>query len=201
MPMRSAEMVRTGLVAGRPQGSGMFTSIVPERWRGPIIYVLMSLFVAWHAICLIVGPAPQGSAIAQALRPLIDPYLNLLSLNVKWGFFAPIGSTDEFRYIVVDSTGKAHTFRPTAGLAWYHPGKLWTIDRYRTIAQRPGAYSDRLIGEYCRKHAGLKPVEIKLLQVTQEKDFLPSHYLAGKDPLGPEFATTETLGTKKCPKL
>ena len=70
----------------------MLTSIVPERWRGPIVYVLMSVFVTWHAICLIVGPAPQTSVIGQALRPLVTSYLGLISLNVKWGFFAPIGS-------------------------------------------------------------------------------------------------------------
>lgn len=178
----------------------MLKSIIFERWRGPILYVLMSVFVAWHSVCLIVGPAPQGSALAQALRPLIDPYLDLLSLNVKWGFFAPVGMTTEFRYIVIDGAGSVHTFRPTSGLAWYHPSKLWTIDRYRTIAQRPGVYGHRLIAEYCRKHARLKPVEIKLLQVAQEKDFLPVHHLAGQNPLDPEFATTETLRTEKCPR-
>lgn len=178
----------------------MFTSVVPHRWRGPIVYVLMSVFVTWHAICLIVGPAPQTSVIAQALRPLVSSYLNLISLNVKWGFFAPIGGATEFRYLVVDSAGKVHTFWPTLGLAWYHPGKLWTIDRYRTIMQRPDVYGDHLIAGYCRKHATLKPVEIKLQQVVQVEDLLPSDHLAGKHPLDFEFAATETLRTKKCSK-
>jgi len=177
----------------------MFTAIFPERWRGPIVYVLMSVFVAWHAICLIVGPAPHRSAIALALRPLVNPYLDLISLNVEWGFFAPVGDATEFRYLIIDSAGKTHTFRPTSGLTWYHPSKLWTIDRYRTIMQRPDVYGDRLIAEYCRKRAALNPVEIKLLQVMQEKAFLPLDHLAGKTPLDPEFATTETLRTKKCP--
>lgn len=178
----------------------MLTSIVPERWRGPIVYVLMSVFVTWHAICLIVGPAPQTSVIGQALRPLVTSYLGLISLNVKWGFFAPIGSSTEFRYLVVDSAGKVHTFRPTSGLAWYHPSQLWTFDRYRTIRQHPDVFGDHLIAEYCRKHATLKPVEIKLLQVVQEEDLLPSDHLAGKHPLDPEFAITDTLRTKKCSK-
>lgn len=178
----------------------MFTSIVFQHWRGRIIYVLMSLFVAWHSTCLIVGPAPQESRIAQAMRPLVDPYLNLISLNVKWGFFAPIGGAKEFRYLIVDSAGKEHTFRPTSGLAWYHPSKLWTIDRYRMIMQRPDIYGDHLIAEYCRKHTALMPVEIRLLEVLQQKDLLPTDHLAGKYPLDPEFATTETLRTKKCSK-
>ncbi len=162
------------------------------------MYVLMSVFVAWHSLCLIVGPAPQGSMIAQALRPLVNPYLGFISLNVKWGFFAPVGDATEFRYLVIDNVGKAHTFRPTSGLAWYHPGNLWTIDRYRAIVQRPDVYGDRLIAEYCRKRIALKPVKIKLLQVVQEKAFLPWDHFAGKNPLDPEFATTETLRTKKC---
>ncbi len=178
----------------------MFTSVVPHRWRGPIVYVLMSVFVTWHAICLIVGPAPQTSVIAQALRPLVNSYLGLISLNVKWGFFAPIGGASEFRYLVVDSTGIVHTFWPTAGLAWYHPSELWVIDRYRTVVQRPDIYGDHLIAEYCRKHSTLKPVEIKLQEVVQVEDLLPSDHLAGKHPLDREFAASKTLRTKKCSK-
>jgi hypothetical protein len=178
----------------------MFSSIVPERWRGPILYGLMSAFVAWHATCLIVGPAPRESSIAQALRPLVDPYLDLIYLNVEWGFFAPLGMTSEFRYIVVDGTGKEHTFRPTKGLAWYHPSKLWIKDRYRTIAQYSDIYGDRLIADYCRMHANLRPVEIKLIELSQVKEFRPKDHLAGKTELDPEFATTETLRTGKCSK-
>ena len=178
----------------------MFASVVPKRWRGPIVYVLMSVFVTWHSICLIVGPAPQTSAIAQALRPLVSSYLDLISLNVKWGFFAPIGGASEFRYLVLDNTGKVHTFWPTSGLAWYHPSELWIIDRYRTIVQSPDIYGDHLIAGYCRKHIALNPVEIKLQEVSQVEDLLPADHLAGKNPLDREFAATETLRTKKCSK-
>lgn len=178
----------------------MISSILPARWRGPIVYGLMSAFVAWHATSLIVGPAPQESTIARVVKPLVDDYLDLIFLNVEWGFFAPLGMTSEFRYIVVDGVGKRHTFRPTWGLAWYHPSKLWIKDRYRTIAQHVDVYGDRVIAEYCRKHAALKPVEIILIELTQEKEFLPKDHLAGKTALDPEFGTTQTLRTGKCPK-
>lgn len=178
----------------------MLSSIVPEYWRGPIVYVVMSIFVAWHAICLIVGPAPQDNTIARALRPLVEPYLNLLYLNVEWGFFAPVGMSAEFRYIIVDDGGREHTFRPTTGLAWYHPSKLWIFDRYRTIAQRSDAYDKRLIAEYCRKHANLAPVEVRLLEVSQEKEFLPEDHLAGKTALDSEFAKTLILKIGNCPE-
>jgi len=178
----------------------MLSSILPERWRGRIVYGLMSAFVAWHALALIVGPAPQGSVIARAVRPYVEPYLNLIYLNVGWGFFAPVGMTSEFRYVVVDEAGKKHTFMPTRGLHWYHPSKLWIKDRYRTISQFSEHYGDALMANYCRKHASLKPVEIILLDVIQEKLLRPKDHLAGKTSFDPEFATTHTLRSKKCSK-
>ncbi len=176
----------------------MFQSMIPQRLRGLISYVLMSVFVVWHAICVVVGPAPQDSQIAQALRPMVGSYLKLISLDVKWGFFAPIGGASEFRYIVRDSAGTSHLFRPTSKLAWYDPGNLWIIDRYRVARQLPGVYGDLLIAEYCQKHSSLKPVEIRLLEVEQHKDLLPSDHLAGKHPLDAQFATTQTLRTGPC---
>jgi hypothetical protein len=170
----------------------------PMRWRDAIVYSLMSLFSVWHAICLIVGPAPQESQISQALRPLVGSYLKLISLDVKWGFFAPIGGASEFRYVVRDSEGESHLFRPTSKLAWYDPGKLWIIDRYRVARQLPEVYGDILIAEHCQVHAALKPAEIRLVEVVQQKDFWVSDHLAGKHPLDEQFATTQTLRTGTC---
>ena len=177
----------------------MLSAIISERWRGRIVYTLMSVFVAWHALCLIVGPAPQSSLIADKLRPLVGTYLALFSLDVKWGFFAPIGGASEFRYEVIDSAGKTHTFRPTSGYAWYHPSKLSVDDRFRAVIETPDIYGDHLIASYCRKHSALAPVEIRLLEVAQNTDLLAYDHVNGKHPLDPELSTTETLWTRTCP--
>lgn len=177
----------------------MVSSIIPEHWRGPIVYALMSVFVTWHALCLIVAPAPTGSAIAKSLRPWVGQYLGVIDLNVGWGFFAPVGMTAEIRYVVIDDSGKKHTFMPTRGLPWYHPSKLWIRDRYRSISSNPEKFGDALIQDFCTKHAALNPTAIELIRVEQTKDFLPQHQLAGKNALDPEFATTTTLRAGSCP--
>jgi hypothetical protein len=178
----------------------MLSKVLSERWARRLTYGLMSVFVTFHAVALIVGPAPRDNLIATTLRPVVDPYLDLLYLNVGWGFFAPVGMTSEFRYSVVDADGKKHTFMPTRGLAWYYPGSLWVKDRFRTIAQFSERYGPGFIAEACRAHADLRPKEVILFELMQEKLLTPEDYKAGKAALDPEFSTTLTLMTEPCPK-
>ena len=173
---------------------------IAEPWRSRLLYGAMSAFVTWHTMALIVGPAPRESDIAKALRPLTNPYLDLLYLNVGWGFFAPVGMTAEFRYTVVDAEGKSRVFSPTRGLHFAHPHTLWLKDRYRTVSQHVDAYGRAAAAEFCRKHAALKPVEIALYEIEQEKEFTPKDHLAGKTPLDAEFATKIKLADYKCTK-
>ena len=170
--------------------------------RERILYGLMSAFVAWHSLAIIVGPAPPSSEIAQFLRPAVVPYLRLIYLNVGWGFFAPVGMTFEMHYKIEDANGKEHVVYPTRGMTDFHPGTLWIKDHLRGVGQRlekDGA-KPAIIADICKQYAALKPVKITIAQVYQEKYFTPADHRAGKNPLSKEFASEEVLGTGACPK-
>jgi hypothetical protein len=174
------------------------TSSLRER----IIYGLMSAFVAWHTLAIMVGPAPRDSDMARALRPLIDPYLNLIYLNVDWGFFAPVGMTFEIHYKIENAAGKTHNVYPTRGMTDFHPSTLWTKDHLRGVAEglkNEGA-KQRIIAGICTRYVAMKPVKITIVETKEEKYFAPTDYLAGKKVLDKEFASVEILGAGVCPK-
>lgn len=177
----------------------MSDRLISKQWRQRLLYTVMSLFLAWHTVAMLVGPAPEGSVIVQSLRGIYGPYVTLFRLDNKWGFFAPsVGKWSEFRYVVEDAAGKRHTFAPARQLRWYLPTYIWLKDRYETIMESPDVHGDELAAKLCRRHADLKPVSITLLEA-QEKEFLPAHHLAGKHPLSDEFVTVSVLRMTPCP--
>jgi len=178
---------------------------VPESspLRERIIYGLMSAFVIWHSIAITVGPAPRESDIAKAISPLVDPYLNMIYLNVGWGFFAPVGFTSQVRFIIETTDGKKQTIAPTTNLPFYAPSTLWIKDRLRGLAltMQDEANAARVIADLCREYVQLKPVRISMIEVTQEKYLTPADHLAGKHPLGKGFSKQRTLGAGACPQV
>jgi hypothetical protein len=171
-------------------------SILRER----LTYLAMSFVVGWHSLAIIVAPSPDGSAIMQALRTVVQPYLSLFRLDNKWNFFVPVGKHMQFRYVVESADGTRHVFIPVAepsDSVWRYV--MWREVKYfyegisESVALRTAAITPLL----CQKHASLKPVSISFMLLL-ELEFSPEHYLQGRRPLDPEFVTVNALASVQC---
>jgi hypothetical protein len=174
--------------------------MISNAWRKRLTYVVMSVFVAWHTLALVVAPAPPGSVTAQGLRVLLQPYLSLLRLDNGWNFFAPyFGNLNmsQFRYVIEDGTGEKRTFMPEEKFGRFSPSYFWFRGWYTEIIEHPEDYADIAVALYCREHASLHPVSITLLEV-QENTFTQTDFLAGKQRWAPEFVTEKTIKRAPC---
>src|ERR1700686_2676417 len=162
--------------------------MIARQWRERAIYLVMSLFVTWHTIAMLVGPAPD-SEISRSLGPLFEPYLTLFRLESSWAFFAPsIGKHSQFRYVVTDADGKEHGFVPINELSQLLPTYRWFNDIYLTVfLENPDLFGDAPIALLCRQHDSLHPVSVTISEVQEEHDFWPEDQLSGKHPLDPVF--------------
>jgi hypothetical protein len=160
----------------------------------------MSLVVGWHAVAVMLAPAPDNSEALQALRLVFQPYLSLLRLDNNWSFFAPsVGKHAQFRYVVEDAAGTEHTFVPTeerSSLAGY---VLWREFKYlyEGIMEDPDGRGDAIGAFFCRKHAKLRPVSVTLVEI-REQDFWREHFVRGKRPLDSEFVIVNPLRRVDC---
>jgi hypothetical protein len=170
-----------------------------RQWRERLTYTAMSVFVAWHTFALVIAPVPQSSMIAQALRPLLHPYLTFFSLDNNWDFYAPdVPPGRQFRYEIVDASGNRHSFRPTDDLSWLHPNYWWFRGWYDGVMDYPETYADQFAAVLCRKHAALHPTSIDFLML-EVGDFSADDHLSGKQPLDSEFVTETTVKQVTCP--
>jgi hypothetical protein len=168
-------------------------------WQKRLTYVAMSALLAWHTTAIMVAPGPQKAVLAQTLRVPLEPYLKFFMLDNIWQFFAPvINRGTQLRYVIEDSSGKLHTFRPRDELNWLLPDFIWFNQWYQEVLDYPDYYGDTLAKTFCEKHAGLHPVAVTLQQIDQQ-DFMPSDWLAGKHPLDDGFINITDLGRIKCP--
>ena len=176
-------------------------TMISNAWRERLTYAVMSAFVAWHTLALVVAPAPPSSVTAQGLRVLMQPYLSLLRLDNPWNFFAPpFGSLrmSQFRYVIEDKTGEKHNFMPESEFSGLSPSYFWFRGWYDEIIANPETYADIAAALYCRKHASLHPVSITLFEI-QEKDFTQTDFLAGQHRWDPAFVTEKTIKQVTCP--
>jgi hypothetical protein len=147
---------------------------------------------------MVMAPAPEVSAVVQALRVLFQPYLTLFRFDNRWEFFAPnVGLGSEFRYIIEDKAGNHHPFKPTEGLNWLHPTFFWFWSWSDAVLTNPEIYADSAGAYLCRKHASLHPVSVIIMEADAE-DFAPADQLAGKHPTDPEFVTVTALKRVAC---
>jgi hypothetical protein len=167
-------------------------------WRQRLTYLVMSAFVAWHTLAMVIAPAPDSSVSARTLRVALQPYLTLFRLDNPWNFFAPIIGGSQLRYSVEDAAGARHTFTPTEQLNWFHPDYIWFRDWNYAIIENPELYADRAGALLCRKHASLGPVSITFVAYEQG-NFTPADQLSGKHPMNSEFIAVKTVKTVKCP--
>ena len=148
-------------------------------------------------LALTVAPAPDGYLKKSALA-FLNPYLNLLFLQNDWGFFSPVGLSQQFRVVIKDSTGKEHRFSPTQQVNWYDASALWRKDWFRTVSGEPEKFANASAATFCKTHAILKPKTVVLMRIQQNKEFLPTDYLDGKNPFDPEFSSTEEIKKFQC---
>jgi hypothetical protein len=172
--------------------------MISKLWRQRLTYAAMSAFVAWHALAMIIAPAPDGSEAIKTLRVPFQPYLSLFKLDNQWDFFAPnVGAGSQFRYIVEDSNGNHHPFAADRELSWFHPSFFWFRSWFNVIFDNPETYAVTAGAFFCHKHAALHPIAVILLEAAQG-DFTPEDQLAGKRPLDPEFVTVTTVKKVEC---
>ena len=167
-----------------------------DRWRRHLIYLLMSIFVAWHATALVIAPVPNPSDLVDTPRAILQPYLTLLRMDNPWSFFSQIPAS-ELRYTVEDAAGARTEFAPTQ-TSWFHPENLWLRDWNYSIIDKPELYADHAGEILCRKHVSLHPVSITFVE-REQGDFTPEDWLNGKRPLDPEFMRDKPLRTVQCP--
>lgn len=167
--------------------------------RQRLAYTVMSLFVVWHTLAMVIAPAPN-SYVSRSISTLLQPYLTLLRLNSHWDFFAPyVGEGSRFRYVIQDKDGQRHTFNPTEGLNWFHPNFFWVRARYYAIMDYPDLYADDAAEQFCKLHAALQPFAVTLLEL-QEERFTREDFLRGKHRDDPEFFTVKTIKRVRCRK-
>jgi hypothetical protein len=165
--------------------------------RQRLAYTVMSLFVTWHTLAIVVAPAPDSYA-SRSIRILLQPYLTLLRLDSHWSFFAPdVGEGSRFRYIIEDKDGQRHTFNPAERLSWFHPNYFWTREWYYSIMDDPDLYADDAAERLCKNHAALQPVAITFLEL-QEERFTREDLLSGKHRDDPKFFTVRTIKRVRC---
>ena len=167
-------------------------------WRQRLTYLVMSAFVAWHTLAMVIAPAPESSVLVQTLRAALQPYLTLFRLDNPWNFFAPTIGGAQLRYSLEDADGAQHTFMPTKQLNWFHSDFIWFRDWHYAIMDNPELYADRAGALLCRKHASLRPVSITFVQYEQ-RSFTPADQLSGKHPMDPEFVSVNAVKTVQCP--
>jgi hypothetical protein len=173
--------------------------MISKQWRERLTYTAMSVFVGWHAVAMMIAPAPDGSGFVKSLRGLFEPYLTLFRLDNAWDFFAPnVGKGSQFRYVIKDASGEGHVFVPHPKLSWFHPSYIWFKDWYETLMDHPDVYGEAFAKLFCKEHASLKPVSV-MFQEVAEQDYWPEDRLAGKNPMDPEHVKVNTVKTFKCP--
>jgi len=166
--------------------------------RRSAVFALMSAFLAWHSLAILVAPVPPE---ATGLRPLLDlltPYLEFLSLDNNWDFFAPnVRRGYQFRYVVMSADGTARTFVPIEDVSWFNPNYWWVRQWQDAIVNDTDLNGDQAVALLCRKHAALHPTAIALVKVEQ-KTFSPADWLAGKRPFDPGFLTAQKVTYVEC---
>jgi hypothetical protein len=155
----------------------------------------MSGFVAWHSLAMIVAPTSDTSAVSQALRRVLTPYLVFFELDHSWRFFGPeVGRGEQLRVVISSQSGQQRAFVPSAEWHWFHPGILGWDER---VMHETEVYAPPFVTFLCRKYAALEPTSISIFRV-QENEFRPEDHLNGGHPLDPQFTTVQFVKSLAC---
>lgn len=160
-------------------------------------FVAGSLFLAWHALAIVVGPAPASHA-AGAAYPAFAPYLRVLDLDHGWSFFAPNpGRGRLLRYAVIDGAGARHDRRLTEALTPLDPAYLRWTTLYAYLDVDLPHHLRAAADHLCRRHRDLDPRAIVFVHRDQ-LTLTPESYRAGHRPLDEDYVTTTELAPLEC---
>ena len=157
----------------------------------------MSAFLAWHTVAMVLSPVPNNNMTVGAFRALFQPYLTFIGLDNSWDFFSPMGVGYQFLYVITDAGKKEHTFMPIEQFVWFQPTHRWHEKIYDQVMYEPDIYSDYFASSFCRKHAALNPVSIRLL-ARQEEVYWPEDYLAGRNRFEDDYVIVNVLKQFAC---
>src|SRR4029078_5501609 len=94
----------------QPLAAQQLSAPQPPAWLTPGVKALLSIVLALHVLAVFVGPwamPPQGSDLARSISWGLEPYIQALSLNNGYRFFAPEpGPGNLVRYEVVTRDGE-----------------------------------------------------------------------------------------------
>jgi len=157
----------------------------------------MSAFLAWHTVAMVLSPVPNNNMTVGAFRALFQPYLTFIGLDNSWDFFSPMGVGYQFLYVITDAGKKEHTFMPIEQFVWFQPTHRWHEKIYDQVMYEPDIYSEYFASSFCRKHAALNPVSIRLL-ARQEEVYWPEDYLAGRNRFEDDYVIVNVLKQFAC---
>src|SRR5260370_30682135 len=96
-------------------------------WRQRLTYLVMSAFVAWHTLAMVIAPAPESSVLVQTLRAALQPYLTLFRLDNPWNFFAPTIGGALLPSSPRDGPRARHTFTSSGPSATLHAASFLSL--------------------------------------------------------------------------
>lgn len=163
----------------------------------PVPYVLASLFLIWHTLALVIGPAP-GSELMSKIYPAFVPYLNGFNLNNQWGFFAPDPHAGSLlRYGLETRDGERQVFHLTENLGREDADFLRYTSLYLTLIRQPQSYMKAAAKYLCRRHRALKPLAIQFFAGHQLR-IGPEQFVAGSRPLQDDYMSVEYFEPIAC---
>jgi hypothetical protein len=167
-------------------------------WRGRATYAAMSMFVAWHTLAIVYGPAQHRRIGVRVLSSVLHPYLTLLAQdNTTWTFFAPrIDGGYQFRYRLEAADGTHFMFIPIEDESRYSPHFWWIRGWQNAIVYNSEINADLAGRLFCRKHRSLQPIAVTLM--IEKKDFTPQNYLRGSHPLDHKFFSEQIVKRIPC---
>ena len=159
--------------------------------------ILLSLFLAWHSLVMIVGPMP-GSYLKDRIAPLINRYRVLFYQDTAWDFFSPSASAAPMvRYQVKESSGEEHLFKlseeASRSSVFLRYVKLYA--EMSSPGRRP--FLESVARRLCRKHADLKPAEVQIIVLSATVP-PPSRYLEGRTLQDADLYKIRQRSTVQC---
>ncbi len=187
-PSGSAAMIKT--VVG-------YSSLLKKRYWQAFLSILASIFIVWHALAIIIGPAP-GSYLMSKVYPIFKPYLVALHLNNEWGFFAPDPAKGTLlRYSVTDENGVEHVFKLTENLRRRDHTFLRYTSLYLTIGRNNEAFVASAKNYLCRQHADLNPRQLQFF-MGHQLSITPDEIIEGHRALDDQHMQIEYLNAIDC---
>lgn len=163
----------------------------------PVPYVLASLFLVWHTLALVIGPAP-GSDLMSRIYPVFVPYLDGFNLNNQWGFFAPDPHAGSLlRYGLETTGGERRALHLTEDLSRGDAGFLRYSSLYLTLARQREPFLQAASNYLCRRHEAEQPLAIQFFAGHQLR-LGPEQYRAGARPLQDEYVSVEYFEPIAC---